>query len=198
MAFSASLVTGNTFANGDSATSTKLNNQVNLATFTTSTPNTMIGFDAASAPTDVAITYSPKINTSDFTTTSGTPATVTGLTFNVVSGKTYVFRAFLSCTQTADGWTAGVYGTATATSFYCRNTMLTGAGLNKIQTGRTTSYANVGITQTNANTGIPGFITIDGSIVINAGGTLNVIFAVGASSGTAVVEAGSTFQIWLQ
>lgn len=61
MAFSASLVTGNTFSNGDSATATKLNNQVNLATFQTSTASTLIGFDGSKNPLDYSLSGSGSV-----------------------------------------------------------------------------------------------------------------------------------------
>lgn len=56
MATSFSLVTGNTFSNGDSATATKLNNQVNAATFSSATASILIGFDASKNPVDVPYT----------------------------------------------------------------------------------------------------------------------------------------------
>lgn len=71
MATSFSLVTGNTFVNGDSATATKLNNQVNVATFSSSTASILVGFDGSKNPVDVPYTA---FTTTLLATTSATAA----------------------------------------------------------------------------------------------------------------------------
>ena len=127
---------------------------------------------------------------SQFDKTDDTLANITGLSVNVTAGKTYCFYATLYTTaNVAGGVKAAIAGTATATSIIYEGITTAAAGL-AAQTRATALGTEVG----GATTATAGLIRIDGTITVNAGGTLTVQFAQNASNGAASsVLVGSTF-----
>lgn len=127
--------------------------------------------------------------TAQFDKTNSTLADVTGLSVNVTAGKAYAFRARLFTTLNADaGFNTSMGGTATATSFIevvsWVNTTDNIARNSKITTlGGAFSDAGYDVVM----------IEIQGTIVVNAGGTLTVKFAQAVTdAGQSSVLAGST------
>ena len=133
--------------------------------------------------------------TGGFSKTSNTSlANVTGLTHNVLAGEVYAFRAILFTTSNVSGGVKfAIAGTATATSFIARALVDDTSALKVVGTARTTTLgATIGdITAvTVAN------VIIEGTIVVNAGGTLTVQFAQNASNVNAsTVLTNSYFQL---
>lgn len=115
-------------------------------------------------------------------------ADVSGLSVTVVAGKTYSFRAYVPTTSNVGGGIkVAIGGTATATSIVYDATIMDGGTLN--QPARATALATaMGVTAVTA-----ALIRIDGTITVNAGGTLTVQAAQNASNGSATtVLAGAS------
>jgi len=122
-------------------------------------------------------------------TSNTTVMDVDNLTFDVAASSTYVFYANLHCTAGASGGIkAAINGTATATAIVYDVTCNSGTSM---ATTRSTALGTTGgITAANP------FVRIDGTITVNAAGTLKVEFAQNASNGTAsTVVVGSIFHI---
>jgi hypothetical protein len=125
-------------------------------------------------------------------TTVTTLANVTGLSAAVSAGATYYFRATLYVAPDGTGGHKyAISGTATATDVIYHITSLdNSSGLNVISAEQTALGASAGQAgATSAKT------VIEGTITVNAGGTLTVQFAQNASSGTSTVKRGSTFVV---
>lgn len=123
-------------------------------------------------------------------TSSTTLGDITGLTVKVKASGKYRFRAVLMTTSNvAGGVKAAISGTATVTS-------ITYSGVTygtAVTYSNTTTYGNA-VGAVTAETGA--MIIIEGSVVINAAGTLTVQFAQNASNGTASsVLVGSTWEV---
>lgn len=134
-------------------------------------------------------------NTSGFAKTSDTSlANITGLTRNVLAGEVYAFRAVLFTTSNvAGGIKFAIAGTATATSFVARAVVDDTSALKVVGTARTTT---LGATLGDITAVTVANVVIEGTIVVNAGGTLTVQFAQNASNGSAsTVLTNSTFQL---
>lgn len=132
--------------------------------------------------------------TSQFDKTSSTTlGDITGLTANVKAAGVYKFRAVLFTTSNvAGGVKFAIGGTATATSVIYAAQVFETAGVT-MGTARATALATaVGdVTAVTAATCI-----IEGTIVVNAAGTLTVQFAQNVSNGTASsVLVNSTFTV---
>ena len=133
--------------------------------------------------------------TATFSKTSDTTlANVTGLSVTVVAGGVYKFRAVLFATSVAVGGAkAAIAGTATATTVIYHGTGLdlsAGANADSRATALGTAVAS------NPNYANNPIIYIDGTIVVNAGGTLTVQFAQDTSNATpSTVEIGSYFEV---
>lgn len=132
--------------------------------------------------------------TTPFTATSNvTPANITGLSVTVLAGGTYAFEADLYTTSNVGaGIQVAIAGTATATAITYDCTFTDGGSLVSPITGTQRSSAlgsAVGATAaTNA------WAKCQGTITVNAGGTLTVQFAQNVSNASAsTVLAGSTF-----
>lgn len=131
--------------------------------------------------------------TSNFTVASSTTLTnVTGLTANVIAGKTYFFIAKIYQTPSVGGGKYAINGTATATAIV----------YNGVSYDPAIGIANNSITSTmgavvaNSHTPTPNYTEISGTITVNAGGTLTVQFAQNQSNATAsTVLRGSTFVV---
>ncbi len=130
-----------------------------------------------------------RVSTQFDATTNTTLAAVTGLTATVVAGKTYEFEATLHLTEDAVGGSkVSIDGTATATNIIYEVTQVDGTVTTN--TAQKTAMAGAaGFVSGNTT----GYITIKGTITVNAGGTLLPKFSENVSSGTSSVLVGSTF-----
>lgn len=137
---------------------------------------------------------SARVSTQFDKTSDTTLANVTGLSRNVEAGRTYAFTAVLYTTSNvAGGVKAAIGGTATATSIIYQAEVLDGSTLATMGTARATSLATT-VGDVTAVTAAR--ITISGTIVVNAAGTLTVQFAQNASNGSASsVLVNSSFQL---
>ena len=130
--------------------------------------------------------------TSAFNATSNTTlVNITGLTANVAAAGVYSFRAVLYTTSdAAAGVKFAIGGTATATSIIYEG-LATNAGVIT-QTRGAALAATVGaVTAVTA-----AYVVIEGSIVVNAAGTITVQFAQNVSNAvSSSVLVGSTFQV---
>ena len=127
-------------------------------------------------------------------TSSTTLANVAGLSFAVASGNTYSFDVYLTCTDAAAGGVkAAIAGTATATSIVYDGYVIESNAI-KGQANATALGTAVASSTTTATSGI--VIRIQGTITVNAGGTLTVQFAQNTSNGTAsTVKRGSYMRL---
>jgi len=126
-------------------------------------------------------------------TSSTTFSDITGLSVTLTAGLTYGFQANLyTSSNAASGVKASVAGTATATAVTFTGAYLASAGFSSY--GRATALGGAigGVTAvTDAE------IVINGTITVNAGGTLTIQFAQNVSGGVASsVLVGSTMQVW--
>ncbi len=129
--------------------------------------------------------------TSQFDKTNATLADVTGLSFTVVAGKTYRIRAVLYVTADATGGSrVAIGGTATATTFRAIANII-GTAVAPVTIG-TTLGSSLGAFAT----GTSQWVQIDGYIVVNAGGTLTVMFAQSTANGTSSVLIGSSMTLF--
>jgi len=120
--------------------------------------------------------------------TTTTLGNVTGLTVNVAASGTYRFEAKLFTTSdVAGGVKVAIGGTATATAIRYEG-LTTDAGLTT--QGRATALGSAvgAVTAVTA-----AYVTITGTITVNAAGTLTVQAAANAATGTTSVLTGSTF-----
>lgn len=132
--------------------------------------------------------------TADVTFTSTTAlATVTGLSVNVLAGRTYSFEAYLSFTDAAAGGIqAAIAGTATATDIRYDGFIVDSAA-NGIK-GNTQAAALGTAVASSTTTGTAGLVLIKGTITVNAAGTLLVQAAQNTSNATATtIKRGSYF-----
>lgn len=129
--------------------------------------------------------------TSDFSVTSSTTlANVPGLSVNLQAGLTYSFRCplFFSTGASAGGVKVALSGTATITNLIADAVSLDSTTV--IAGTQISAFASTIIANTNAGTTPKA--TIEGTITVNAAGTMTVQFAQNASSGTAsIVKRGS-------
>lgn len=139
------------------------------------------GFEATlpggSNATDNFISNTAKVSTAQVDRASSTTLTnITGLSVNVIAGATYNFRARIAGTATANGGAKfAIGGTCTATSVSYTGTNNNGTTTNAATT--TTTLGNA----VGAATAVLTHATIEGSIVVNAAGTLTVQIAQNAS-----------------
>jgi hypothetical protein len=129
-------------------------------------------------PLDIGSNFYGYVTTQFNATTNVTYADVPALSFTLVAGKTYTFRAVLICAIDASGgMKIQTAGTATATTFAATTSTISSAGGQLItQTGVTGAACKV---------------TIDGYIVVNGGGVLKLQAAQAVSSGTTSILVGS-------
>lgn len=127
-----------------------------------------------------------------FNKTDTTLANVTGLSLPVAAGRTYGFVATLFYDASmGGGHKYSMSGTCTATAIIWQNTSLSNAANSIVINMRHTALGNPG-----GQTGSLGGITrLEGTITVNAAGTLTVQFAQNAASGTSSVLVGSTLEL---
>lgn len=130
-----------------------------------------------------------RVSTQFDATSNTTVANITGLSVTAIAGKTYQFSALLYTTSNiAGGVKVAIAGTATATAI-TYDTEIIDAGLITQPTRAVALAAAGGVTAVTA-----ALVKINGTITVNAGGTLTVQFAQNASNVVASsVLVGSTF-----
>ena len=128
--------------------------------------------------------------TAAFTATSNTTlANITALSVNVAAAQNYHFRVWAPTTATtAGGIQFAIAGTATATN-------ITYEGyIDDANKTRSSALATAVCSSATATTGTA---TIEGTIQVNAAGTLTVQFAQNTSNASASsVLQGATFEVW--
>lgn len=130
--------------------------------------------------------------TTQFDATSATLANVTDLSHNVESGRTYRFRAVLFYDADATGGHKyAISGTATATAIIYNIDSIDNSGGAFVINSRETALGG----DASEASATAGKTIIEGSIVVNAGGTLTVQFAQSTANGTSSILVGSTFEI---
>ncbi len=128
----------------------------------------------------------------DVASTSTTLGTVTSLSVVVKAGRSYRFHAVLYVdADVVGGQKYAIAGTATATGIIY-NVLTVNDATNAIVISSRQTALGGAIGQAGAATN---FTTIDGTITVNAGGTLLVQFAQNVASGTSTVKAGSVFVV---
>ena len=131
--------------------------------------------------------------TAQFDKTDTTLANVTGLSVNVIAGRTYRFRAVLFVDANSTGGSKyAVSGTATATAIRYHIKAINDSTNTMVITNRQTVLGGSGAGQA-GSTGLK--VEIEGVITVNAAGTLTVQFAQNAASGTSSVLVGSTLTV---
>lgn len=121
-------------------------------------------------------------------TNTATLATVTGLSINLTAGKTYNCRGHLTTSSSA---TAGLKVALVATSsLSATSASFTGHGLNGATVNATTTVTALG-SSIIASNAVYSDVYIDGAIVVNAGGTINVQ----AAQNTATTGATNTAKV---
>lgn len=116
---------------------------------------------------------------------------ITDLTFNVEAGKSYCFRATLYLSTGAGGYRAGIGGTCTATSIIYEGISYSLAAI----TAQTRATALGTVVCAVTATASP-LILINGTITVNAAGTLTAQFAQGTSNAAnTTVLRGSSFHL---
>lgn len=130
--------------------------------------------------------------TTQFDATTTTLGTVTGLSATVAAGKSYYFKAKLFVTaDVVGGQKYAIGGTATATAIiYEILTISNTANTIVISSKQTAMGGSAGQAG-----GTDDFTTIEGTITVNAGGTLVIQFAQNAANGTSSVLVGSLLEI---
>lgn len=132
--------------------------------------------------------------TTGFTATSNTVlANVTALTATVAAGQSYKFHAWLPTTATtAGGVQFAISGTATATNIIYEG-VLTATATGFLSDTR---VASLGSVVGSSATATSATCVIDGTIVVNAGGTLTVQFAQNTTNASAsTVLQGANFEV---
>lgn len=129
-----------------------------------------------------------------FDKTNTTLAVVTGLSVDVEAGIELTFWAVLDLSNAGGGggFRFGIGGTATATAVRWQ------ASRNTISARAETAYdpnTTLGDHDVIAATPTDARVVMEGSIEVNAAGTLAVIFAQDTASGTSSVLVGSTFRV---
>jgi hypothetical protein len=176
-------------ASGGLVTPTRLNTAISGLTI-----NMAAGKRLATTAAGAAIEVTDPILcrvTSQFDKTDTTLADVTGLSADVEAGKAYSFEATLFVTQDATGDArVGIGGSATATDI--RFSVYTSPTNGNV---RRQTFSALGSASNIYDDGTDVEYRISGTITVNAGGTLTVIFAQRAASGTSSVLVGSYFHV---
>ena len=135
---------------------------------------------------DTAVTFGMPVETVLTTAYSGTVgnttvASISGLSVNVIAGATYVFRAYLPVTVDGTGGIKiAIGGTATWTSVNETAYAYTASAIATVNNATATPGTTLTAALTSYNS-----IIIEGTVKINAAGTLAVQMAQNAAGGSA-------------
>lgn len=130
------------------------------------------------------------VTSAQFDKTNGTLAAITGLSTTTTSGKTYIFEAVLPITADAvGGYRVGIGGTTTATYV-----IISCVGIANAAAISSATITVLGNTCNTGGTATSWQVTIYGSIVVNAGGTLTPLFSQSSANGTSSVLQGAYFK----
>lgn len=126
-----------------------------------------------------------------FDKTNTTLATITGFSFDALAGRTYRIKAKLKFTaHTTGGIKFALQGSATFTDIRIAMILLSDGALapNKVDQLVTagTAVSTTGVTAGN--------VFFDGTIVVNAAGTVTLDMAEASATGTASILAGAIFE----
>jgi hypothetical protein len=135
-----------------------------------------------------------RVSTQFDKTSNTTLSDITGLTATLTSGLTYGFSVNLFTTEAAAGGVkTAIAGTATATAVTFTAEYLASVGF--VGYGRATTLGTV--VGNSGATAVDSIVHINGTITVNAGGTLTAQAAQLTSSGTATsVLVGSNMKVW--
>ena len=153
-----------------------------LVTYTGTDTFTMIAVEAGMINNTLNnfINGGAKVCTAEVDRVSSTTlTTVTGCSVRLEAGGTYLFRAHITGTATANGGAKAAIsgdGTLSATSFTC-----TGNNVNGTTANARTTTTTLGTAVGGATAVLTDFY-LDGAIVVNVAGVLNLQFAQNASS----------------
>lgn len=169
------------------ATKTLTNTTLTTPTLTTPTvtgDETISGFVQTGGDSRVTVQFDKTSNT--------TFSDIPGLTSTVSAGLTYGFKVGLFYTaNAASGVKMTMGGTATATAIVFQGFITTSSGFSTVTKG-TALGANIGSTTSTAD-----YMWMEGTITVNAGGTLTAQFAQNVSGGTASsILVGSSMKVW--
>lgn len=200
MAFSVTTTTGSTFSNGDSATATKLNAQVNSMTFH-GAANSFFGFDASGNPIDgsfanglsvasgvASLTYRPQVLTSDFSVSNNTTLAASSLSYNLPNSGTFAFQinAMMVQVGSASGYKFAVGGSATGTLLWTSNALDGTTNANNAAFGTVLGAGGA----SSASGAV--FLTFNGTLIVSGSGTLAFMFAqLSSQSNASILKAGS-------
>jgi len=138
---------------------------------------------------EIPLIQQTRVSTQLDVTSSTSVVQVTGLTSTLVAGKIYKFEVKLFVDASGGGTRVSFGGTATATTFINQYNILDNA-TSGVLPSRTTALT----TEVTNNPLTSGFITMEGTIVVNGAGTFYPTFAQKTSNGTASsVLVGSSF-----
>lgn len=136
----------------------------------------------------------PTVVTTQYDNTTTTLGNVTGLTATVAAAGVYRFEAKLYTTSNvAGGVKAAIAGTATATNIVYDALVYQGGVSTGTGTARGAAMAAAVGDVTAVTTA---FVKIEGTITVNAAGTLTVQLAANAATGTTSALIGSTFVVY--
>lgn len=181
----------NTFAALKQAASDTATGVVELATDAESRTGTSTAL--AVTPANLTARRRASRVSAQFDKTNTSLANITGLTADVAAAGTYGFRAVLIVNADATGgYKFAIAGTATATAIIARVTA---------QRDDTSSFTiSARLTSLGSSTGIASgtalLVIIEGSIEVNAAGTLVPQFAQNAANGTSSILVGSTWEVF--
>jgi hypothetical protein len=168
-----------------STVSTSLSGTTTIGAGATLTSPTITSPTITGATISGAIDSDFKVLAADATITSSTTlATLTGMTYSLVAGATYIFEVNLPITATTSGGIAVGFGltTATLTSIQVQTYVSTAADNTTAVSSQSTT-ATSGTKYINTKTAAYTLATLKGSMVVNAAGTLAVQAAQETSAG---------------
>lgn len=173
-------------------TQTTITNASMAAARTFTIPDSGVATDNFVMGAGIGSVQASRCTTQTSVTSSTVLVAVTGLTANVVAAGQYAFEAHLATTAGASGGTqAALGGTSTWTSINTTAQNLISGSAPVITTGTTATPATAIAGSTAANTEV----VLRGTVVVNAAGTLTVMFAQNASNATPSIALVNSYFI---
>ncbi len=129
---------------------------------------------------------------SQFDKTNVTLADIIGLSIDVLAGRTYHFRAVLFVdADVTGGHKYAIGGTCTATAIIAEILSIRNSTMLPTITTRVTALGS----SAGEASGTAYLTIVEGTITVNAAGTLTIQFAQNAANGTSSVLVGSSFSV---